>query len=320
MITEPQDRDDEDIAIYIDELKSDDPNLKLNAVSKIIDISKILGPGRTRDELIPYLTEIIEECDNEDEFLIKLAEQIVELKHYIVKGDDISLLLTPLEFISSIEEPKIRETAVKSIQDLVCDQSEEFFEKHVCLMVKRLIMWDNYTSKISGSALIPLCFKKTKEDEHASLRTLVVELGKDDTPMVRRATAQILNELTEVYSQEDFDNDLKDMLYRFLDDDIDSVRMKALEQLPFLVKRIPQEERDSTLLDYPLNMDPERKNWRVRYHIPDALVGICPYLCKLFFYFVYFFIFLRSKGSRFHMPSLHSSNMSKCTSKLQRVH
>ena len=69
--------DDEDVAIYIDELKADDPNLKLNAVTKIMNIAKILGASRTRDELIPYLTEIIEECDNDDEFLIKLAENLV---------------------------------------------------------------------------------------------------------------------------------------------------------------------------------------------------------------------------------------------------
>lgn len=50
MDTEDQ-RKDEDIAIYIDELKCDDPNLKLNAVSKIIDISKILGKASvTRPE------------------------------------------------------------------------------------------------------------------------------------------------------------------------------------------------------------------------------------------------------------------------------
>ena len=36
-------RNDDDIAIYIDELKCDDPNLKLNAVTKIVDIAKILG-------------------------------------------------------------------------------------------------------------------------------------------------------------------------------------------------------------------------------------------------------------------------------------
>lgn len=36
-------RGEDDIAIYIDELKCDDPNLKLSAVSKIVDIAKILG-------------------------------------------------------------------------------------------------------------------------------------------------------------------------------------------------------------------------------------------------------------------------------------
>lgn len=147
-------------------------------------------------------------------------------------------------------------------------------------MVKRLIMWDNYTSKISGSALIPLCFKKTKKDDHAPLRSLVLELSRDDTPMVRRATAQILNELAEIYDETSFNMELKEMLYKFLEDDIDSVKLKALEQLPFLASKIDQDERDSKLLDYPLNMDADKKNWRIRYHLPDAIVGLCPHLCK----------------------------------------
>lgn len=34
---------DDDCTIYIEELKSDDPNLKINAVSKVTKISEILG-------------------------------------------------------------------------------------------------------------------------------------------------------------------------------------------------------------------------------------------------------------------------------------
>ena len=34
---------DEDCTIYIEELKSDDPNLKINAVGKIVSIAEILG-------------------------------------------------------------------------------------------------------------------------------------------------------------------------------------------------------------------------------------------------------------------------------------
>jgi serine/threonine-protein phosphatase 2A regulatory subunit A len=33
-----------------------------------------------RDELIPYLIEIIEEMDNDNDFLIKVAEQLLEMK------------------------------------------------------------------------------------------------------------------------------------------------------------------------------------------------------------------------------------------------
>ncbi len=33
-----------------------------------------------RDELIPYLIEIIDEMDNDNEFLMKVAEQLLELR------------------------------------------------------------------------------------------------------------------------------------------------------------------------------------------------------------------------------------------------
>lgn len=44
-------RGEDDIAIYIDELKCDDPNLKLSAVSKIVDIARILGNGLVKKAL-----------------------------------------------------------------------------------------------------------------------------------------------------------------------------------------------------------------------------------------------------------------------------
>lgn len=55
------DSHEEDCTIYIEELKSDDPNLKINAVSKVCNIADILGPSRVCSELVPYLIEIIEE-------------------------------------------------------------------------------------------------------------------------------------------------------------------------------------------------------------------------------------------------------------------
>jgi serine/threonine-protein phosphatase 2A regulatory subunit A len=50
---------EEDCTVYIEELKSDNPSLKLNAATKISVIASVLGHNRIRDELIPYLVEII---------------------------------------------------------------------------------------------------------------------------------------------------------------------------------------------------------------------------------------------------------------------
>lgn len=106
---------EEDCTIFIEELKSDDPNLKINAVTKIGAIAKILGPSRTCQELIPYLIDIIEEQDNEDEFLIKLAQELIHLKGLVGGNTKVQLLIAPLEILSSMEEPLVREKAVEAL-------------------------------------------------------------------------------------------------------------------------------------------------------------------------------------------------------------
>lgn len=44
------------IAVLVDELKNEDVQLRLNAIRNLSTIAMALGPQRTRDELIPFLT------------------------------------------------------------------------------------------------------------------------------------------------------------------------------------------------------------------------------------------------------------------------
>jgi serine/threonine-protein phosphatase 2A regulatory subunit A len=44
------------IAILVDELKNEDVQLRLNAIRNLSTIAMALGPQRTRDELIPFLS------------------------------------------------------------------------------------------------------------------------------------------------------------------------------------------------------------------------------------------------------------------------
>ncbi len=44
------------IAILIDELKNEDIQLRLNSIRRLGTIARVLGPERTRKELIPFLS------------------------------------------------------------------------------------------------------------------------------------------------------------------------------------------------------------------------------------------------------------------------
>lgn len=63
-------------------MKSDNATLKLNAAGKIPVIAAVLGHNRIRDELIPYIVEIVEQMDNDNDFLIKVSEGLLELKDF----------------------------------------------------------------------------------------------------------------------------------------------------------------------------------------------------------------------------------------------
>ncbi|KAH8104864.1 hypothetical protein DFH11DRAFT_113404 [Phellopilus nigrolimitatus] len=61
------------IAILMDELRSEDVQLRLNAIHRVSSNFLAFGPDRTREELIPFLRDLV---DDEDEVLLALAEKL----------------------------------------------------------------------------------------------------------------------------------------------------------------------------------------------------------------------------------------------------
>lgn len=45
------------IAVLVDELKHEEVALRLNAIHRLTTIALALGPERTRQELVPFLTD-----------------------------------------------------------------------------------------------------------------------------------------------------------------------------------------------------------------------------------------------------------------------
>ena len=95
------------IAILMDELRSEDVQLRLNAIHSIPTIALALGPDRAREELIPFLQDSV---DDEDEVLLALAEELGRsFEEYIGGKEYAQVILGPLENLSGVEETLVRE-------------------------------------------------------------------------------------------------------------------------------------------------------------------------------------------------------------------
>lgn len=102
----------------MDELRSDDTQLRLNAIHRVSTIALALGPDRAREELIPFLQD---SCDDEDEVLLALAEELGRgFDEYIGGPQHAHLLLGPLETLSTVEETLVRD----KVRHTVCHTTE----------------------------------------------------------------------------------------------------------------------------------------------------------------------------------------------------
>lgn len=106
--------DEQNIALYIDELKSDDNSLKINAIQKMELICSNLSQKRIDTEFFPYLQYIVEELDNEDDFIIEMA---VQIKSFVEKHPQTNqgVVLQVMEACLMIDDSLIRKKAIEVV-------------------------------------------------------------------------------------------------------------------------------------------------------------------------------------------------------------
>lgn len=90
----------------MDELKSEDVVLRLSSIRRLSTIALALGPQRTRDELIPFLQD---QLDDEDEVLLVLAEELGSFSEYVGGKEHAWTVLGPLENLAAVEETLVRD-------------------------------------------------------------------------------------------------------------------------------------------------------------------------------------------------------------------
>lgn len=227
------------IAVLLDELKNEDLQLRLNATRRIKTIAEALGPERTRGELLPFLTETV---DDEDEVLLTLADELGDFVEEVGGSPHASVLVQPLETLATVEETIVRDKAVDSLRRLsgtVTELSEEdgrtLHVDHMFPLVQRLGTGDWFTSRISACSLFADIYQRISADRQeirSEILGLYKALAHDETPMVRRAAASNIGHVAQaIYNVAPHlvQTELLPVFADLVDDEQDSVRLLVVE-------------------------------------------------------------------------------------------
>ena len=107
--------------------------LRLNSVRRLSTIALALGEERTRQELIPFVSE---SNDDEDEVLLALAEELCHFIPYVGGPEYGHLLLSPLENLCTVEETVVRDKAVQSLCTIASELPAESISNYLLPLIK----------------------------------------------------------------------------------------------------------------------------------------------------------------------------------------
>ncbi|TIA70912.1 hypothetical protein E3P91_02859 [Wallemia ichthyophaga] len=235
---------------------------------KISTIALALGPERTRDELIPFLQDSL---DDEDEVLLALAEELGSFTEYVGGKEYAHVTLSPLESLAGMEETLVRDKASESINKIATDLSSEQVETHYLPLLQRLTNGDWFTPRTSACALFASVYQTANESTRNELRGLFKKLTNDDTPMVRRSAAKNLAGFINVLEPNEIFSEFIDVYKKLAIDDQDSVRLLTVEALITIMKKLDKSQVNSELLPC-VRAACNDASWRVRFMVGQKFV------------------------------------------------
>ncbi|KAL3233421.1 Protein phosphatase PP2A regulatory subunit A [Nakaseomyces bracarensis] len=269
------------LALLMDDLKNDDISNRVEATKKIDQIAIALGPERTRDELLPFLTEVAE--DDEDEVFTVLAEHLGGFVPYVGGPQYSSLLLPILDTLAGAEETIVRDRAVQSLNTIAEQMPDDDLFKYFVPLLQRLATDSWFSSKVSACGLFKSVFLKVKDvQSRVDLWNLFMTLVQDETPMVRRAVGRNLPVLIDLLTENPDLCTEKDLEYisstfqTVINDPQDSVKFLAVDCLISILKFFNKRGLDThsrDLLNSALALAGDEA-WRVRYMVADKFADL----------------------------------------------
>ena len=264
-------------SLIIDSLKSDIQQIRLFRAKRLTELGKILGVQRIEEELIPFITDLILNFEEDGEVLSEYSNQILNLLKTLKQNDILSFIgIRSLEILSGNDDEIVRQTSINNLSKLIELLDEQIITNEIFPLMKRLIENDLKT-KMSCCYLFPIVYPKLEnQDIKKELLQVYCEISKDESPSVRRAAADNIKYFCKVQ-----DNEVINLLFKlytdFIKDPVDIVKIYTIESTPNLLNRLPYQNQEKLILNFTKSMA-EEKAWRVKYSAIECISKICDHI------------------------------------------
>lgn len=154
------------LGVIVDEFKSENVKRRANSVKQILVLAQAFGPARTRSELVPFLSELL---DDEDEVIIQLTEILADLGDLIGGMQHAAILLPTFERLCYSEDAGIRDKNIENVCKILSRMDYKANGPAILAMLKKISVGDFHSSKISAAAIIPHVFPNFQPDKQNEL-------------------------------------------------------------------------------------------------------------------------------------------------------
>ncbi|KAJ3432388.1 protein phosphatase 2 (formerly 2a) regulatory subunit a beta isoform-related [Anaeramoeba flamelloides] len=256
------------IGLLIDELKSEDPKLRLHSIRQIKSIAQAIGIEKTREELIPFLSNISE--DEEIEILITLAKELGDFEIYVGGTEYVTTLLPTLISLSSFEETSLRVQVISSIEKLTKNFSPLQFEKIVFPYFQKLAKKKWFTTRSSACGLLSILYSQLVETHKAQLRKFWSAFCRDSDVIVRKSASKVFKKMLPLLEPDLVKNFAIPLFIDLSNDSQDSIRILAASNSLSFSQNLNEIDiiHDIVPVIQTLSTD---KSWRVRYTISEII-------------------------------------------------
>ena len=275
------------LALLMDELKHDYVSNRVQAMQKLDTIAIALGPERTLHELLPFLSEVAQ--DDEEEVFAVLAEKLGLFVPLIGGHANCEPLIRILAILAAMEEPIVRDHAVDSLHTISLELSDEELNSIFLELIISLSQGDWFSKKVSLCGLFKSVIVPVDAPTRRNLLMLYYNMIVDDSPMVRRSAAKnlptIIDKLSD-FTRENRDSPKKmdyadleiisKMFHQLINDSQDSVKLLSIDVLVSILSYFHLVEENTHKADCfssALKLIKD-DSWRVRYAAADRFADI----------------------------------------------